>query len=91
MERATSFGNGSTRSRCPFAADAELLLLDEDVSQLQLQYLDAAQTAQQHQMRDRDIAVAPQGAKELTDLGTGQRLDDAPGHLDAKYETMATR
>jgi hypothetical protein len=32
-----------------------------------------------------------QGAKELTDLGAGQRLDDTPGNLDAKYEAMATR
>ena len=60
----------------PLAADAQLPVLDDHVTEPQREDLGGAQPAQQHQVHEREIAIAPERAQELPDLGTREWLDE---------------
>jgi hypothetical protein len=62
----------------PLAAYAQATVGPDEIANVELEDLSGPQTAQEHQVDDREIAIAPERAQEGANLLGRQRLDERP-------------
>src|SRR5207248_1795883 len=73
------------------AANAKLSILDEHIAYLQLENLGRSQSTQQHQVNEREVAVAPKAAQKPKHLHLREWLHDATRYLDSELELSRSR
>jgi hypothetical protein len=74
----------------PLAADANTAVAEDDVAELEAEYLTGTKAAQEHAMGDCEVPIAREAAEERSHLLSRERLDELTWLLDAELEDPAS-